>query len=397
MDDQELEQLRNDLRCDRVERKRSIADKSDILQAICAFANDMPNHRRTGVVFVGVNNDGTCANLPIDDQLLLTLGGMRSDGKILPFPTITVQKRHLCGCELSVVLVEPSDAPPVRLDGRTWIRVGPRKATATPEEERRLAEKRRFRDLPFDLRPAELAGLDDLDLDLFVREYLPSALPQDVLAANQRSAEQQLAGLRFASVQAPIHPTMLGLLVVGKDPRQFIPGAYVQFLRIDGMELTDPVKDQKALSGPLNPLLRMVEETLTINISTSSEFAAQPVETRRQDYPLAALQQLVRNAILHRAYDATYAPVRIYWFQDRIEILNPGGPFGLVNRDNFGQPGVTDYRNPHLAEAMKNLGYIQRFGVGIALARRELERNGNPPLQFTVEDTHVLAVVRRRA
>ena len=64
-------------------------------------------------------------------------------------------------------------------------------------------------------------------------------------------------------------------------------------------------------------------------------------------------------------------------------------------RENFGKPGVTDYRNPHLAEAMKNLGYVQRFGVGIALASQELERNGNPPLDFVVEDTYVLVIVRR--
>jgi ATP-dependent DNA helicase RecG len=67
-----------------------------------------------------------------------------------------------------------------------------------------------------------------------------------------------------------------------------------------------------------------------------------------------------------------------------------------VTRRNFGQPGITDYRNPHLAEAMKNLGYVQRFGVGIQIARRELEKNGDPPPEFTVEDTHVLVTVKRR-
>ena len=59
------------------------------------------------------------------------------------------------------------------------------------------------------------------------------------------------------------------------------------------------------------------------------------------------------------------------WFWDRIEIQNPGGPYGQVTRANFGMPGITDYRNPHIAEAMKNLGYVQRFGVGISLARKE--------------------------
>ena len=89
--------------------------------------------------------------------------------------------------------------------------------------------------------------------------------------------------------------------------------------------------------------------------------------------------------------------MRLTWFNDRIEIQNPGGPFGQVTRQNFGQPGITDYRNPYLAEAMKTLGYVQRFGIGIALARRELQKNSNPPLVFDVQDAHVLAIVRRRS
>ena len=105
---------------------------------------------------------------------------------------------------------------------------------------------------------------------------------------------------------------------------------------------------------------------------------------------------LTRNAVMHRTYEGTNAPVRVYWFGDRIEIHNPGGPYGAVTVENFGQPGITDYRNPHIAEAMKVLGFVQRFAVGIATAQAELNKNGNPPIQFTVEATAVLAAVRRK-
>ena len=52
--------------------------------------------------------------------------------------------------------------------------------------------------------------------------------------------------------------------------------------------------------------------------------------------------------------------------------------------ENFGQPGINDYRNPHLAEAMRCLGYVQHFGVGIQIAREAFARNGNPPPEFQV-------------
>ena len=113
------------------------------------------------------------------------------------------------------------------------------------------------------------------------------------------------------------------------------------------------------------------------------------------DRSVPALQQLVRNGVLHRTYEVSNAPVRCNWFTDRIEILSPGGPYGQVTAENFGQAGVTDYRNPHLAEAMRALGFIQRFGVGITIAQQELAANGNPPPEFEVRETFVRVTVRK--
>jgi len=397
MNDNELEILLRDLESDTVERKTSLADRDKICQVICAFANDLPDNRKPGVVFIGANDDGSCARLEITEQLLITLANMRSDGNILPMPAMTVEKKRLGSGEFAVVIVQPSDAPPVRYKGRTYIRVGPRRAVATLEEERRLGEKRLARDLPYDIRPVSSATFEDLDLDMFKRVYLEASVAPDILEQNERTAEEQLASLRFFTGGQEPKPTVLGVLVIGIDPQQYIPGAYIQFLRIDGVDLTDPIKDQKEIAGPLPEMLRILDDLFQVHISSISDITTQAVEIRRSDYPIVALQQLARNAVLHRTYEGTHAPVRITWFSNRIEIQNPGGPFGQVNRENFGRPGVADYRNPHLAEAMKNLGYVQRFGVGIQLARKELQKNGNPPPDFDVQEAHVLAVLRKRS
>jgi ATP-dependent DNA helicase RecG len=225
VDDHELELLLVDIESDRVERKSSPTDRDRIRQAICAFANDLPNHQQPGVIFIGVDDTGHCTHHPITDELLRKLADMRTD--VHPFASMTVQKRTLSGCELAVILVFPASTPPVRHDGRVWVRVGPRRAIATPDEERRLAEKRRSLDIPFDVRPFPTASLDDLDLNLFQREYLPSALPSDILEQNERPVEQQLVSMRFATPGEPAVPTSLGILVVGTSPRTFIPGAYL--------------------------------------------------------------------------------------------------------------------------------------------------------------------------
>lgn len=394
MNQQELRLMLKDLESDLVERKASMSNPDRIRQAICAYANDLPDHRKPGVIIIGANDDGSCAGLTVTDELLLQLAQMRDDGKIQPIPSIAVEKNVIDGCEMVVVVVNPSLAPPIRLDGVTWIRVGPRRAIATQEEEKCLAERRRSRDLPFDLQPVPSATIEDLDLDSFEREYLPLAIAPEVLEQNTRSAEDKLKALRFLTPDGM--PTVLGILVIGKEILDFIPGAYVQFLRLEGTELTDPIRDQKEIAGPLRELLMRIDDVLEANNSVHTSITSERLEIKRPEYPLAALQQLARNAILHRTYEGTNSPVRIYWFSDRIEIHSPGGPFGQVTIENFGQPGVTDYRNPHLAEAMRVLGYVQRFGLGIQIARRQLYENGNPPPEFDVERNLVLVTVRRQ-
>jgi len=397
MTDAELEQLLDDLESDRVERKESPADGDRIRQAICAFANDLPGHDQPGLLFFGVDDRGAPIGLTVTDQMLINLASMRGDGNILPFPSLDVQKRSLKGTDVAVVIVHPSAAPPVRFKGTIWIRSGPRRGIANPDDERRLNERRRFRDLPADIRPINSAELDVLDELLFVRTYLPSAVPVEFLEANQRTLEHQLVAAKFAHPGPPARPTLLGVLAVGKTPTDWAPGAYVQFLRIDGRALGDPVRNEREVRGPLPELLDELEDLIKNNIQAAADFTSGHVEVRTPDYPVVALQQIVRNAILHRSYENTNAPVRVYWFNDRVQVQNPGGPYGQVTKQNFGEPGAYDYRNPNLAAVMKELGYVQRFGYGITLARNEMAKNGNPAPEFEVEDSHVAVILRRRS
>jgi ATP-dependent DNA helicase RecG len=395
--DNELTDLSNNLESDRVERKRAWAgDAPDrARQAVCAFANDLPNHNHPGVLLIGVNDDGSVANIEITDRLMQTLSDMKTDGKIVPPPTLVVEKRVIKGAQVAVVTVWPADSPPVRFDGRIWIRIGPRRGLAHAQDERLLNEKRRHRDRSFDTHPIQDCPLDELNRIVFENEFLPQAVAPDVLAANARSYEERLASLgMIASVDQPT-PTVLGVLTLGKSPRSWVPCAYVQFLRIRGTHWGDPVVDEQEMDGTFDLVLRRLDDKVKATLAVSVSFTSGSVkEIRSAPYPLSALQQLTRNAVMHRTYEGTNAPVRVYWFDDRIEISNPGGPFGAVTTENFGRPGICDYRNPGIAATLKTLGFVQRFGFGIAEARRSLAENDNPPLEFQVEQNVVLAIVR---
>lgn len=334
--------------------------------------------------------------MEITDEILRQLADVKSDGQIVPPPSMFVEKRKVAGSEVAVIAVMPSDSPPVRYRGRIYVRIGPRRGTATAQDERILNEKRRALDMPFDVQPVPTANMSALDQSRFESEYLPRAFAPEILQANDRSPNERLAATKMIDSVDEIIPTVLGLLILGRRPRDYIANAWVQFLRIDGAELSDDVIDEEQISGDLTMVIRQIDEKMKAHIHTRVDLTTSDVELRLPSYPLVALQQIVRNAIMHRTYEGTNTPVRITWFNDRIEIQNPGGPFGSVTQDNFGQPGVTDYRNPNLSEAMKVLGFVQRFGVGISSARKALSDNGHPELKFEVNENFISAIIEER-
>ncbi|WP_419607179.1 helix-turn-helix domain-containing protein, partial [Thiolapillus sp.] len=242
LSDEELETLLDDTESDRAERKESF--KGDVpkkaRQAVCAFANDLPNYNLPGILFIGTKDNGEPSYLDITDQLLRSLADMKTDGNILPLPVLSVEKRTLKGVEMAVVTVMPSDMPPVKYDGRIWIRTGPRRAIANEQDERILNEKRRYKNIPFDIYPIPSAQITDLSRIIFENEYLPAAFAADVLEANNRTYEERLASCKMIVSPDETTPTVLGLLSIGKTPQDFLSGAYAQFLRIDGIELADP-------------------------------------------------------------------------------------------------------------------------------------------------------------
>ena len=307
-----------------------------------------------------------------------------------------VERRRILGNEVAVVIVTPSDSPPVRYRGNIHIRIGPRRGIATAQGERILNERRRSLDAPFDIQPVPGADIASLDRRRFEEDYLPGALSREALEANDRSLNQRLAAAKMTVSVDDTTPTVVGLLALGHRPRDHLSNAWMQFLRIDGTELSDDISDAEEIDGDLATMLRRIDDRLRSHIRTPVDLTTSDTEERVPSYPMAALQQIVRNAIMHRTYEGTNAPVRVTWFDDRIEIVSPGGPFGAMAAGGFGRPGVTDYRNPNLSEALKVLGFVQRFGVGIASARNALREGGHPDPEFETNDGFVAAIIRGR-
>ena len=186
--------------------------------------------------------------------------------------------------EIAVVTVQPSDSPPVRYKGTIYIRIGPRRGIATAQDESILNERRRSGDIPFDLHPIPTAGISDLNLAQFENEYLPQAVAADILEANERASEARLAATKMIAAVDEQTATVLGILVLGKNPQDFLPGAYVQFLRINGSELADDIIDSEEIRGAIPDLLRRLDEKLTAHNRTAVDFTTSNSRTPRQNF-----------------------------------------------------------------------------------------------------------------
>ena len=287
---------------------------------------------------------------------------------------MTVEKFTFEDGDVLVAEVQPSEFPPVRYRGRVWVRVGPRKSIASEAEEKILTERRLSNVHTFDAMPCLGTTMADLDVSLIKREFLSKAVAEEVLAEDKRPIEEQLASLGFYDLRYNC-PTNGAIVLFGKNPERYLHGSYVQYVRFKGKDRAGDIINEHKFSGNLCKELAKIDTFIETSISQKRPT---PVSVLREEtvskYPYWATRELLMNSIMHRDYE-TNAPVQFYEYDDRIEVQNPCGLYGKVSPANF--PNVSDYRNPFIAEAMKILGYVNRFSRGVYRVQKELDENGN--------------------
>jgi ATP-dependent DNA helicase RecG len=386
---EELQYLLNTTETYRVEKTISTGNTDKFCEAICAFSNDMPNSRKNGYLIIGANDDGSLSGLKVDDALMKKISAIRSDGNILPLPVMNTERFSFEGGDLLVAEVTPSLSTPVRYRGRTFIRIGPRKDIASAEEERILTERSTANLATFDVMPCREASLDDLYLDKIKAEYLPQAIDQDILVNDHRSIKEQLASLRLYNKDLDC-PTFAAVILFGRTPKYYLLGCYIQYVHFDGYDKASDIINEKTFIGGLIDLLPKLDVFLDYSIVMQRPVPISILKEKMQyNYPKLALRELLMNACMHRDYQSNM-PIRLYRFKDRIELMNAGGLYGEARPENF--PNVNDYRNPVIAEGMKNMKYVNMFNRGIDRVQSMLKENGNQQALFDVNKLTVFEV-----
>jgi ATP-dependent DNA helicase RecG len=372
-----------------LEFKRDPHD-SGFREKFCRTVSAFANGTAGGALLIGIHDDGTVSGYRDSKGDAEKLSNWIADWLVSPKPDVEITTITRTEGDVIVVRVKPSPHP-AWFAKKLWLRVGKTTREASLPDMRRIEERAQARS--FDATPCLSAALEDIAEDIYT-VYQREFVAPDVIAANGRDFLEKLSGQSFADIHSG-KPTYGGLLICGKNPQRLLPLATVLFVRTASDSLTDraAILDEREIKGDLPTQIRELESLLRVSIETWHEQEGLRQE-RVTSYPWDSLRELVVNALLHRDYSLPDS-VRIYWFRDRVEIKSPGGLMPPATAARF--PRVTAYRNPIIATAFRNLGFIERFGNGVDRAISALTHNGNPPPRFDLDfSDHVRVTVTAR-
>ncbi|MFC2735943.1 MAG: ATP-binding protein [Parascardovia denticolens] len=177
-----------------------------------------------------------------------------------------------------------------------------------------------------------------------------------------------LSGLHVLRPDGKTHrPTLGGLMALGTFPQQFQPRLNVIICQ-EG-------KDDRTIIGPIPLMVADAVDEVTKRAKAPGGRESQGTGDRESqghgasDYPVTVLREAITNALVHRDYspEARSFPVKISLFDDRIEILNPGGLYGNITAESLVDARVSPARNQYLANILETTPAV---GGGYVLAHR---------------------------
>jgi ATP-dependent DNA helicase RecG len=345
----------------RTQFKRTLTNSESLAGELVAFSNS-----KGGRIIVGVNDQGTTVGLSTEDiRRINQLVSNTATNVVRPSINPTTENISVGGQLLIVVSVpEGVSKPYCDNNGVFWVKSGSDKRRVTSREEvQRLLQSAGL--VYADEVPVAGAVASDLDTehfgDFFESQFgmpLEKALEKDGISLGNLLNNLGLA--RDASLN------LAGLMLFGRHPQRYRPTLIVKAVSFVG---NDPAgnkyRDSEDITGCLRDLHKGMMSFLSRNLRRLQ--GDKGINTEGDlEVPLAALEELVVNMLLHRDYFIS-APWRVFLFDNRIELISRGALPNALTIENI-KNGVSVVRNPVITSfATKELPY-RGIGTGIRRA-----------------------------
>ncbi|QBK26766.1 ATP-dependent DNA helicase RecG [Ureibacillus thermophilus] len=369
------------------DRKSASIKINKLAEAIVGFAN-----ANGGLIVVGIE-DGKIqgvlsqGNTKVND--IIQCGFQKCIPSVnYKYENIPVKKDNGKEDEIILLHVEPSVDKVHKTEAdEVFLRVGDETIKLNHEQRLDLEYDKGSR--LYEEQIVEGCTLDDLDKEV-LDKY------KKILDFNGSFEELLLARGFLRRVNGQIKLTVAGVLMFAKYPTAFIPSARLRFFRYDGTKAdvgtSMNISKQKVFEGPIP---KLIEESKKFIDTQLREFTALDKNTGQfitvPEYPPFAWQEGVINAITHRAYNIHGDDIKVFMFDDRLEIHSPGRLPNIVNVENI---KYTRYsRNPKIARALTEFGWVRELNEGVKRIYRDMEQFFlDPPVYIETNSSVILTL-----
>lgn len=359
-----LEIIRNG-ESSKVEFKTEDVHPNSLAEEIVALSNF-----EGGVILIGVDDSGVitgCLRSDIE-EFIVNICRNNIRPSIIPIiENIIIENRKIIA-----VTIERGDTAYSTSRGLYFIRVGSTKQTPTQQELLRLFQNRNI--LQIDETPVIKTSMDNIDIAK-VNVYLAKLGQTPLNEENENALLYELVNLSILfDIDKTYYPSLGGLLAFGKNPQKYFPSYNIMCGAYNGDDFFSDTIREKELTGTLDEL---IEDAIAFLKLTMPQSFALERGIKRKDtynYPIEALREGIVNAVCHRDYTITGAAIRLFQFNNRLEIRSPGGLPNTITIENMLYRQFT--RNQRIASFLTGYGYMERRGKGMLRIRRLCEENG---------------------
>jgi len=375
MNEETLARLLQQRESEMLDFKQALPGSSDLAVLISAFYNT-----RGGTIVIGVDDQ----RQPVGVERLQSVeAGVvniirdRLDLDVLP----TIEIATYQGKEFVAVTCPRGARRPylVRGDVRPYVRVGSTNRQATVEEIRRLYLE--GGEVRYETLPNTGAALSDLSPALIARyvrqretlTHMPPLLGHEELLRNLGCA------VEFEGWLVPSHA---GILLFAEEPQRWLPQSEVTCVRFKGSDVLTYL-DRQDLRGPLPEMALAAERFVYRNTRTGHRVVGfEGIDY--PEYPREAVREALVNAVIHRDYSLLGQGIRVFVFDDRIEVHSPGTLLPDVTLEEIrALKSRSVLRNRTIVEVFRDLGgFIEKLGTGIRRMTAAMEQHGLPRPQF---------------
>jgi ATP-dependent DNA helicase RecG len=396
---------------EQIEWKENVADVDSVVATLSAFANDLAN-LGGGYVICGAAEAKNEHGFPLLVKKGLTANRMREvEGQVLQrcrdcvSPPITPIVQELPSDHPSrriLVFIQPSTGTAHTFQSRGqgakhFVRLSRETREARNGTSRELLVRKGVQEA-WDRRICSSASVADIDL-LALRD----ALYRMRVFSSEYGVESYISDeVRLSAFVPPLcirepltnelKPRNFAVLLFGRDPQKFIPGAVGLFSIYPGNDRSEPTAERHELAGTIIEQARRLGELLDVQSFTAFD-KTDSAAPNAVKYPKRALYEAMGNALAHRDYEMN-DPTRVTVFEDRIEVMSPGSlPYGVQLEDYRAGRASPRWRNQTLAWFFNKLQIAQAEGQGIPTILKSMQEEGCPPPIFDADDVRVLCVL----